>query len=115
MTGSYDEKYMDKIKCMREQLLRIADQKQVYPFAQQIWNDFLCLVVLHIKGGIMAQKKDGYREARKNIKNVCRDQDVRKALQICTMDKLTTAEKMFLFFMKHHLYYPIYLAVSLYF
>ena len=115
MTGAYDMQYMDKIKCMKEQLLRISHQKDVYPFESQIWNDFLCLTVLHIKGGIMAEKQGGYKKARKNIKRVCEDEDVEKALRICTMDKLTKAEKLFLFFMRHHLYYPMYLAVSIYF
>ncbi|MDD2970583.1 MAG: glycosyltransferase family 2 protein [Lachnospiraceae bacterium] len=115
MTGAYDLRYMDKIKCMKEQLLRISRVKNVYPFEQQIWNDFLCLVVLHIKGGIMAQKKDGFWAARKNIKRVCEDADVRKALETCNMDRLTKAERLFLAFMKLHFYFPMYLAVSLYF
>lgn len=115
MTGAYDREYLEKIKCMKAQLLRISREKKVYPFEPQIWNDFLCLVVLHIKGGIMAQKSEGYREARKDIRRVCREGDVKKALRTCTMDKLTFQERLFLFFMKHHLYYPMYLAVSLYF
>ena len=39
----------------------------------------------------------------------------RKAICIHTMDKLTIAEKLFLFFMKHRLYYAIYAVVKLYF
>lgn len=115
MTGAYDRDYMDKIKCMKAQLLRISGEKKVYPFEPQIWNDFLCLVVLHVKGGIIARKKEGYGEVRKSIRQVCEEEDVKKALQFHTMDKLTKAEKLFLFMMRHHLYYPMYLAVSLYF
>ena len=115
MTGAYDYDYMNKIKRMKEQLLRINDIKKVYPFEQQIWNDFLCLVVLHVKGGIMAHKGKGYQTARKEMKRVCEESEVRQALQICRMNRLTVAEKVFLFFMKYKLYYFMYLVVSFYF
>lgn len=115
MTGRYDDTYMDKIKLMKQQLLHINDMKRKYDFSTQIWNDFLCLTVLHIKGGVIAHKNQGYRKVRKNIKRVCNDTEVRVALERYQMPKLTFAEKIFLFFIKHHMYACIYMVIVIYF
>lgn len=115
MTMRYDEKYMDKIKIMKENLLRISKTKNSFDFETQIWNDFLCLTVLHVKGGIYKKKSAPYKEHRADMKKVCTDPDVVKALSVYNMPKLTLAEKLFIFFMKHHLYFPIFCAVRIYF
>lgn len=115
MTMKYDADYMRKIKIMKENLLRISKAKGGYDFETQIWNDFLCLTVLHVKGGIYKKKNAPYREHRADMKAICEDKEVIKALQIYHMPKLTTAEKLFLFFMKHHMYLFIFLAVRIYF
>lgn len=115
MTMRYDEKYMDKIKIMKENLLRISKTKNSFDFETQIWNDFLCLTVLHVKGGIYKKKSAPYKEHRADMKKVCTDPDVVKALSVYNMPKLTLAEKLFIFFMKHHMYFPIFCAVRIYF
>ncbi len=115
MTGQYDIDYLDKIKIMKKELNRISDCKNVYNFKPQILNDFLCLTILHIKGGIVAHRKDRYHIARKDIKKVCTDSEVRYALKNYSMTNLSLAERMFIFFMKHHLYLFMYLSITLYF
>lgn len=115
MTMKYDAGYMEKIRIMKKNLLRISRIKGGYDFETQIWNDFLCLTVLHIKGGIYKKKTAPYREHRADMKAVCEDADVIKALKIYDMPRLTAAEKLFLFFMKHHMYFLIFLAVKIYF
>ncbi len=115
MTMKYDENYMEKIKILKENLLRISTVKADYDFSTQIWNDFLCLTVLHVKGGIYKKKQAPYSEHRQDMKSVCTDSDVIYALNHYDMPKLTAAEKLFLFFMKHHMYLPIFLAVRIYF
>lgn len=115
MTGQYDGSYMDKIKLMKQALSRISDMKKVYDFKPQVLNDFLCLTILHIKGGIVAHKKNGYHAARPDIKKVCTDSDVREALENYSMPNLGPAERLFIFFMKHHLYWFMYLTITLYF
>lgn len=115
MTGQYDKGYMDKIKLMKERLIAISDRKAIYDFSQQIKNDFLCLTILHIKGGIVSHRKSGYRICREEMRRVCMDKDVVLALIECRMQKLTTAEKLFVLFMKHHWYRAIYSSVCLYF
>ncbi len=115
MTGQYDPLYMDKIKLMKQELCRISDTRNVYNFKPQILNDFLCLTILHIKGGIVAHRKDRYCIARKDIKKICNDPEVRDALKNYSMPNLSLAERLFIFFMKHHLYWFMYLTIILYF
>ncbi|MBO5292313.1 MAG: glycosyltransferase family 2 protein [Lachnospiraceae bacterium] len=115
MTGGYDRSYLDKIKYMKQQMERISDRKGVYDFRQQITNDFLCLTVLHIKGEIVRNKDAGFWENRRNMKRICNDSEVKRALTLYQMPKLTAAEKLFLCFMKRHWYLAIYLAVRIYF
>lgn len=115
MTMKYDEHYLDKIKIMKKNLLRISQIKGSYDFKTQIWNDFLCLTVLHVKGGIYKKKTAPYKEHKRDMKAICNDPDVRHALQVYHMPRLSTAEKLFIYFMKHHMYLPIFLAVRIYF
>ena len=115
MTMRHDRNYPDKIRIMRENLCRISDEKNVYDLKPQIWNDYVCLLVLHVKSIVYKQKTSPYRELKKEMKQVLTQPDVVKALEICCMPKLTLAEKLFLFFMKHQMYAAIWLVVRLYF
>lgn len=115
MTGGYDEGYLEKIKYMKAQMERISRKKGVYDFRQQITNDFLCLVVLHIKGEIVRNKDAGFLKNRRNMKRICNDKQVLRALALSKMPKLTAAEKLFLYFMRRHFYLAIYFAVRIYF
>lgn len=115
MTMKYDSHYMEKIKILNKNLLRISKEKGGYDFSGQIWNDFLCLTVLHVKGGIYKKKTAPYKEHKADMKAICHDPDVLHALKVYHMPRLTMAEKLFLFFMKHHMYLAIFLAVRIYF
>lgn len=115
MTGDYDPAYLDKIRLMKEQLDRISAYYQEYDFRVQIWNDFLCLCVLHLKGGIVKFREEGYRLHRRRMQRICTDDYVREALDRYRMPGLKAPEKLFLFFMKRHLYLAAYLAVRAYF
>lgn len=115
MTGQYDIGYLDQIKLMREELLRISDTKGAYDFSQQIENDFLCLTVLYAKGSIVYHKQKGYWEARRDLKRICTEEQVVLALKSNRMPRLTKAEQLFLLFMKDHCYACLYLAVRIYF
>ena len=115
MTLKYDDKYMDKIQIKSENLSRISDEKGIYDLKPQILNDFLCLTVLHIKGGIYKKKSAPYKEHRRDMAGVREREDVKKALYGHTMDKLTLAEKLFFFLLKHRMYFCIYMAVKIYF
>lgn len=115
MTMRHDKKYPDKIRIMRKHLCRISDAKNVYDLKPQIWNDYVCLLVLHVKGIVYKQKAVPYRELKKEMMQVLSEPDARKALEIYHMPKLTMAEKLFLFFMKHRMYAAIWFVVRLYF
>lgn len=115
MTMQYDRNYLEKIKIMKENLLRVTAPYEDYQFPQQILNDFLCLVVLHIKGSIYKRKQLKYTDLRKDIREICEDEMVKKALTHYDMPKLTWAEKLFIYFMRKHMYFLIFLAVRLYF
>lgn len=115
MTMKYDANYMDKIKILKSNLTRISSMKEQYDFDTQIINDFLCLTVLHLKGSIFKRKTLSYKELKKDMKDICTDPDVIHALKSYCMPQLTAAEKLFIFFMKHHCYFLIYLAIKIYF
>lgn len=115
MTMRHDKNYPQKIRIMRENLCRISDAKNVYDLKPQIWNDYLCLLVLHIKGIVYKQKNVPYRELKNEMKQVLSKPDVRQAIKSCHMPKLTLAEKVFLFFMEHRMYAAIWFVVRLYF
>ena len=115
MTMRHDKTYPAKIRIMRENLCRISDAKKVYDLKPQIWNDYVSLLVLHTKGIVYKQKAVPYRELKKEMREVLSQPDVKEALHIYDMPKLTMAENLFLFFMKHHMYFVIWLVVRLYF
>lgn len=115
MTMRHDKNYPEKIRIMRENLCRISDAKAVYDLKPQIWNDYLCLLVLHVKGIVYKQKGVPYRELAREMKEVLTREDVKYALANHSMQGLTLAEKLFIFFMKHRMYFAIYAVVRLYF
>nr|MBQ8252273.1 glycosyltransferase family 2 protein [Lachnospiraceae bacterium] len=115
MTGRHDKNYPDKIRIMRENLCRISDAKQIYDLKPQIWNDYVGLLVLHTKAVVYKQKTVPYSEIKKELKEVLSRADVREALGNYYMPSLSWAEKLYLFFMKHHMYFAIYTVVRLYF
>jgi len=115
MTGVFQPEYLDKIKKMKTNLIRISEYYGSYDFTSQIQNDFLCLAVLHLKEAAVRNKMSGFKVARNYMEKICKDQEVINAIQRHTMNGLTLPEKLFVFFMKHRLYLPAYLAVTLYF
>lgn len=115
MTMKHDRDYPAKIRIMRENLCRISDAKGVYDLKPQIWNDYLCLLVLHTKAIVYKQKDKRYREIRQEMKKLLIASGTKYALVTCRMPHLTAAEKLFLIFMKHRWYFCIYLAVRIYF
>ena len=115
MTMQYDTKYMQKIKIMKKNLCRISKAKGGYDFETQILNDFLCLTILNIKGGICKQKNKSFFEHRVDMKAICEDEDVMEAIQKYQMPKLKNAEKIFVFFIKYRMYLFMYMVIKLYF
>lgn len=104
MTGKHDVNYVGKIAETMNQLLNISVQKNVYDFSTQIVNDFLCLTVLGIKNEIMKNYKAGYRQVIKNLKKIFRMPEVREAIAIYHMPKLSLAEKIYIELIKYRLY-----------
>jgi len=115
MTMVYDKDYMKKIGIMHDNLLRISKEKARFDFSTQLINDYLCLTVLHVKGGIYKKKNAPYKEHRSDMKEVLSDPRVIKALKEYDMPYLTWMEKLFIFLMKHKLYMLIYLSIKIYF
>lgn len=115
MTMKHDSSYPEKIHIMRENLCRISDAKGVYDLKPQIWNDYLCLLVLHTKAIVYKQKEKRYGQIRQEMRKLLTAAETKYALSVCRMPRLTMAEKLFLFFMRHRWYACIFLAVRLYF
>lgn len=115
MTMRHDKNYPEKIQIMRENLCRISDSKNIYDLKPQIRNDYVCLLVLHVKGIVYKQKGIPYRELKQEMLQVLSKPDVKEALSGCRMPKLTMAEKLFIFLMKHRMCAVIWLVVRLYF
>lgn len=114
MTGKYDPKYLDKIKIMTNRMKEISAQKAVYNFAPQITNDFLGLVVIGLKNGVI-RNTEGKKSAIGIIKRYCEDEMVMEALRTHTMDKLPITIKAFLVLMKIKQYQVCYWICKLFF
>ena len=114
MTGKYDPKYLDKIKIMAERMKEISDQKAVYDFAPQIINDFLGLVIIGMKNGVI-RNTEGKKAALEIIRKYCCDEMVIEALNIHTMNKLPITIKVFLMLMKMKQYHVCYWICKLFF
>lgn len=115
MTGVFDPDYMEKISLMKKQLIKISKSLCNYDFMDQIVNDYLCLTVLNVKGEVYKNRGISYREHRKNLSNICTNQEVLKALQEHSLSKISMAEELFLFFMRKQWYFAIFVVVRIYF
>ncbi len=115
MTMHHDTGYMKSINIMRKNLLRIAGEKNAEYLKDQIWNDFLCLTVLHLKAIVYKQKDKPYRQLKSEMQRVVRKKSVSWALWHYDMPRLTLAEKLFIFFMKTEWYAAVYACVRIYF
>lgn len=115
MTMKHDRDYMKKITVMRKNLLRISREKDAGFLKDQIWNDFLCLTVLHLKAIVYKQKDLPYKTLRNEMKKVLERRSVSWALWHYDMPYLTKAEKLFIWLMRTEFYFGIYAAVRLYF
>ena len=107
--------YLDKIKLLKNSLININHIKSDYNFEQQIINDYLCLVILHIKGGIYKRKKLPYIKHRKEMIAIRNNADVSYALQHYDMPQLTVFERLFIFLFRKRLFFCIYVAIRIYF
>ena len=114
MTGKYDPKYLDKIKIMANRMKKISREKAVYDFAPQIINDFLGLVVIGLKNGVI-RNTEGKKSVIKIIKRYCNDKMVVEALKTHTMDKLPMTIKAFLMLMRMKQYQICYWICKLFF
>lgn len=99
MTGKYDPRYLDKIKIMANRMKEISREKGAFDFVPQITNDFLGLVVIGLKNGVI-RNTEGKKAAIELIKRYCKDEMVEEALRTHTMDKLPITIKAFLMLMK---------------
>ena len=114
MTMSYDALYMNKIEIMRENLLRISRDKN-YDFSRQIYDDFLCLTILAIKGSIIKRKGCGYAIIRKDLRDICNKDSVKYSLKNCSLNAITLQERVFIRLMKWQSFLLIYACIRIYF
>ncbi|MCR4691789.1 MAG: glycosyltransferase [Lachnospiraceae bacterium] len=115
MTMHYDAAYMDKINTMRRNLIRIARDSGYPAIEQQIWNDFLCLTVMHVKAIVCKQKKTPYATVRKEMEKVLRSRSVMWALGHAKMPRLALSVRLFLELMKWEWYPVMYLIIRVWF
>lgn len=114
MTGKYDPNYLDKIKIMAHRMEVISVEKGVYEFLPQVTNDFLGLVVIGMKNGVI-RNTEGKKSAVEIIRKYCNDDRVEEALATHTMDKLPITIKVFLLLMKMKQYQICYWICRLFF
>lgn len=114
MTGKYDPKYLDKIKIMESRMKKISVEKGVYEFIPQITNDFLGLVVIGMKNGVI-RNTEGKKSAIEIIRRYCTDKMVVEALHTHTMNQLPITIKVFLMLMKMKQYQICYWICKIFF
>lgn len=115
ITGKYDEAYMDKVRLLTERLLFISREKAVYDFEPQIRNDFLSMTVLAVKNEIYRNYKTGRKAVTANVKKICESPDVREAISLHTMDKLSVSIRLYIWLMKKGHYSLCYWLVLIFF
>ena len=115
ITGKYDESYMDKVRLLTERLLFISRDKAVYDFESQIRNDFLSMTVLAVKNEIYRNYKAGRKAVTANVKKICEAPDVREAISLHTMDKLSASIRLYIWLMKKGHYSLCYWLVLIFF
>lgn len=115
MTGKHDENYVGKIAETMNQLLNISVQKNVYDFSTQITNDFLCLTILGIKNEIMKNYKAGFLTVIRNLKRIFNMPEVREAIEVYEMPRLSMAEKIYIKLIRYRLYRSCFLITFVFF
>lgn len=114
MTGKYDPEYLSKIKIMEKRMKEISREKAVYDLTPQITNDFLGLAVIGLKNGVI-RNTEGSKKAMEIIRNYCKDEAVKEALNTHTMDRLPITIKAFLWLMKKQCVFVCYGICKLFF
>lgn len=112
LTGKHDREYLNKLIILRNQLMKINEEKSLYDYSEQIINDFLFLVLMCIKEEIHKNKADKPKQVVKRVKEICENELVREALAEYRMPKLMLSGRIFVFLMKHKMYRTCYLAVK---
>lgn len=114
MTGKHDAHYLEKIKTMEARLCAISAEKNVYDFAPQIRDDFLCLAVIGMKNSVV-RGNGGRKEAMDSIRTYVSDEKVREALESHGMTKLPVTIRVFMMLMKCKAYAFCYFIIKLFF
>lgn len=112
LTGKHDREYLNKLLVLRNQLMKINEEKSLYDYSEQIINDFLFLVLMCIKEEIHKNKEDKPKQVIQRVKEICENEFVQEALEEYHMPKLMLSGRIFVFLMKHKLYGLCYLAVK---
>ena len=112
LTGKHDREYLNKLIILRNQLMKINEEKSLYDYSEQITNDFLFLVLMCIKEEIHKNKSDKPKQVVKRVKEICENVLVQEALKEYRMPKLMLSGRVFVFLMKHKMYWTCYLAVK---
>lgn len=115
MTMVFDKNYMKKIQIMRDNLLRISNLKNVYDFSRQIYDDYLCLVVLNIKGCIYKQKNKKFKEIKEDLIEIVESDDIDTIIKETQLSKITMFEKIFLMLIRKRMYLLMYMCIRTYF
>ena len=115
MTGGHDPGYLEKIRLLKQRMEVISDTKGVYDFRPQIRNDFLSLAIMAVKNEIWRNHTDSFWQVLKNVKQMCRDEDVQEALRNHTMDRIGLSVKLYILMMKHGWYLPCYVVTKVFF
>lgn len=114
ITGKHDPTYINKIIKLREQIMLINEEKNVYDFRNQINNDFVSLVVLGTKNEICRNSTDSRKQIIDTLKSICIKKEVKEALKGYDMPHLSITEKLYLNFLKYKLYFLCYYAVKIF-
>lgn len=115
LTGKHDRHYLDKLIVLRNQLMKINEVKAIYDYSQQIINDFLFLTIMCIKEEIHKNKEDKPKQVIRRVREICENEYVKEALEEYHMPKLMFTGKLFVFMMKHKMYWLCYWAVKMVF
>lgn len=114
MTGRHDPNYMKKITLTKKRIQWIAQVKAVYDFSVQIENDFLILSIMAIRGEIVKNRKAGAGEVIQNIRAICEDPEVKKALKSYRMPVMPLSVRVYLILIRLHFYPVCYLLGKLF-
>ena len=103
----------------QDTMLKLLEKQESLDCEQNIKSYAISISILLLKNKkrkyAVRNKKAGYQVARSYMKAICTDTEVSKAVREHTMNGLTLAETLFVFFMKKKLYLLAYVSVNLYF